>query len=305
METKPEKIMISVVVCTYNRCDVLALCLDSLANQTLDKNLYEVIIVNNNSNDNTEEIIKKYIAKNNNFRAFIELEQGSSHAKNRGAKESNGEYLAFIDDDGKAFPDWIEKMKKFIDTHPDVCAFGGPYVGISSKYIPFWFPKDYGSWSLGNYEKKINFPKEWLSGSNMVFKKDIFWEVGGFDVKKGPIGKSFSYGEDTFLLYKLNNNRISIWYTPEVKIYHLTAEHKLAFNWIFKSGYNAGKVDEMIFNHKHSLFYYIILFKFHVFKYGIKLVDLKKFGENIYRLFHTLSYDVGMIVNKVKEKYEN
>lgn len=291
---------ISVVVCTYNRSKLLSQCLESLANQTFDKNLYEVIVVDNNSTDDTKEIIKIYTEKYLNFKSYIETQQGSSYARNLGAIKSSGEFIAFIDDDGKAFPDWIEKMEQFIDAHPGIRVFGGPYIGINSKKIPFWFPQNYGSWGLGSYEKMINFPKEWLSGSNLIIKKNTFLEVGGFDIKKGPRGKKFAYGEDTYIIYTLNNKNISIWYAPEVKIYHLTADKKFDFSWIFKSGYNAGKVDELIFNHRHNLFYYFFLFIFHFFKYGIILFSLKDFGGNIFRFFHTIAYDVGMFVSKFR-----
>ncbi len=294
-----DKLIISVVVCTYNRSDILGLCLDSLSKQTLDKSTYEVIIVNNNSTDDTEEVIKNFIAENSNFRSFIELNQGSSHARNRGAKEAIGEYLAFIDDDGKAYPNWTENIIKFIEKHPEVNAFGGPYIGYSQKKIPAWLPKNFGSWSLGNEEKEIIFPKGWLTGTNMIFGKKTFLDIGGFDTSKGPKGNNFAFGEDTFLIYTFNKNHIPIWYVPDIKVQHLTDDKKFKFSWIFTSGYNAGKVDEKTFNHNHHFFYYIILFIFHLLKYGIRLLNLSKFGENMHRLFHTLSYDVGILASKI------
>ena len=66
---------ISVVVCTYNRDQMLPECLESLSNQRVDKNLYEVIVVDNNSKDNTQEVANGFVRKYSNFRYLFEPEQ--------------------------------------------------------------------------------------------------------------------------------------------------------------------------------------------------------------------------------------
>ena len=85
MKKKPE---ISVVVCTYNREKMLPECLDSLANQRANKNLYEVIVVDNNSKDNTSKVANEFVTKYSNFKILFEQNQGLSHARNLGLKEA-------------------------------------------------------------------------------------------------------------------------------------------------------------------------------------------------------------------------
>ena len=70
--------MISVIVCTYNRSYILADCLESLQKQTVDKSLYEVLVVNNNSTDKTQEIAENYVINHANFRVVFESQQGLS-----------------------------------------------------------------------------------------------------------------------------------------------------------------------------------------------------------------------------------
>ncbi|MEL6321748.1 MAG: glycosyltransferase family A protein, partial [Cyanobacteria bacterium J06626_14] len=81
--------LISLIVCTYNRDKFLDDCLASISEQSLNKEHFEVILVNNNSTDGTADIIKKYEDRNYpNWRFFVEKQQGLSYARNRGMAEA-------------------------------------------------------------------------------------------------------------------------------------------------------------------------------------------------------------------------
>ena len=90
---------ISVVVCTFNRAQLAATAIESLCEQTADKSQYEVIVVDNNSQDNTREVTEDFCSRYPNLRYCLEEEQGLSHARNRGWRESRGVYVAYVDDD--------------------------------------------------------------------------------------------------------------------------------------------------------------------------------------------------------------
>lgn len=237
--------VISVIVCTYNRNDLLSICLRSLENQKADKNLFEVIIINNNSTDNTQKVANKFVNKNNNFRVFIEKKQGLSNARNRGWKEARGEYVAYIDDDAKADSKWILEMVNFIHKYPNVMVFGGPYYGFSLKPLPKWFPPNYGTKVLSKRIRKLKKGKEYLSGSNMVFHRDIFKEFGGFKSSLGMSGNTIGYGEEPELQDRLFKKNIPIYYYPSLRIEHLIAEYKTKLIWQLKSYYAHGKSLQM------------------------------------------------------------
>src|SRR3989344_2536998 len=109
--------IVTVVVCTYNRSDLLYKCLESLVRQTVSKNLYEVLVVDNNSKDNTQQAVKRFIKTYVHIRNIKTDVQGLSHARNIGWKHAKGEYIAYIDDDAIAEPDWIEQIIQFINTN--------------------------------------------------------------------------------------------------------------------------------------------------------------------------------------------
>lgn len=229
---------ITVVVCTYNRAELLRGALQSLAEQTLDKARYEVIVVDNNCTDNTQEVVRSFIERYPNFRYFVETAQGLSHARNRGYKEAMGEYVAYIDDDAKADKRWVEKIISFASRRPEVVAFGGPYRGFSLVEVPKWYKESFGTWSLGDVERPIE-ENEWINGTNMVYKRSLLLELGGFDTRVGMSGDDISYGDETNLLLKFRE-RQPVYYVPDMVVGHLIAEYKMSLRWMLKSRYRNG-----------------------------------------------------------------
>ena len=96
---------LSVIICTYNRERYIYNALKSIAEQDFPLSGYEIVLVNNNSTDNTENICKDFKRDypQVDFRYFIETNQGLSYARNRGVKESSGDILIFVDDDATVF----------------------------------------------------------------------------------------------------------------------------------------------------------------------------------------------------------
>src|SRR5215216_4801701 len=100
--------MISVIIPTYNRATLLRKALQSIVKQTLSKKEFEVIVIDNNSTDNTAEVVSQYAYNWNNLKYFHESSAGLHAARHRGLKESAGEILVFADDDIEALPSWLE-----------------------------------------------------------------------------------------------------------------------------------------------------------------------------------------------------
>ena len=97
---------LSVVICTYNRGKYLPMVLDSLKIQQYPTDSFEIVLINNNSTDNTESITKTYQQENPQIplHYIVEYNQGISHARNRGVTSSKGEIIVFIDDDETVEP---------------------------------------------------------------------------------------------------------------------------------------------------------------------------------------------------------
>src|SRR5947207_2185402 len=109
-------IKISVVIATYNREKYIRQALDALVLQTLPSESFEIIVVNNNSTDRSEEEILAFRKDHPelNFEYVIETNQGLSFSRNRGIHESSGGLVTFLDDDAIATPDFL---KSCVDYH--------------------------------------------------------------------------------------------------------------------------------------------------------------------------------------------
>src|SRR3972149_4868765 len=234
---------ISVVVCTYNRSDLLKSCLHSLNEQTINRNHYEVIIVDNNSTDQTEEVANSFTKQYINFRYCKELKQGLSHARNRGYKEACGKYVAYVDDDCKLPEQWLVVAKEIIDkASPSV--FGGPFSPFYNTSKPAWFQDCYesGGHIRGNDARPVE-QNEYLSGGNIFFKRMLLESLEGFDVNLGMSGKKMAYGEETALQKRIRNTKPDalIYYAPNLYAYHLVRPEKMVLKSIVRQRFINGR----------------------------------------------------------------
>ncbi len=125
-DSENTKLMISVIICNYNRVELFANALQTIREQTLETSYYEIIVVDNNSQDGTHDIMEHFCRDYANIRYCLETRQGLSHARNLGWREANGEYVAYIDDECKVPVQWLAVARQIIERQSPA-VFGGPY----------------------------------------------------------------------------------------------------------------------------------------------------------------------------------
>src|SRR5688572_27249140 len=182
---RTDQIILSVVVCTYNRADLLSRLLESFRTQAFEAQRYEIIVVDNNSTDNTSSVVREFCPSFSNLRYFLEPQQGLSHARNRGWRKARGQYVAFMDDDARASRDWVETaLRCFGWIRPEPLAIGGKILPAYDAPKPTWFHDDLELRSFGDNPRFLS-SGESFSGSNMVFRRDVLEHYGGFDARVG------------------------------------------------------------------------------------------------------------------------
>ena len=237
--------IISLIICTYNRDDLLEPCLSSLVNQNADRELFEVIVVNNNSTDNTQKIAEDFAKEQPNFRVVTEMTQGLSHARNRGYKEAEGDYVAYIDDDAKAPPDWVERiLKAFEKVTPSPVAVGGKYHPWYEEPPPPWFTDDIEVRTWGEKEGFLQPPRAQygFSGSNMAFQKSLLQSYGGFSPGFGMDGGKMGLGEETELFYRIYKDYPLFWYDPKIIVLHLVPARNMTVSYCLRRTFYGGGV---------------------------------------------------------------
>ena len=230
--------MVSVIVCTFNRVKYLPICLGKLVNQTVSFSEYEIIIIDNNSTDESGAACELFINmhKKINVQYFLELQQGHTYSRNRGIAESKGEYLAFIDDDAFVEVDYIENINKAF-SNLEIAALGGkiiphyesgnPPVWMSKYLLPLVAALDMGIHK--QYFRKGKFP----IGANMAFRKNVFKDLGLFNIELGRRGsKGLEGGDEKDVFLKLHKSGAKILYDPDIKVTHIIPESRLQLTYI-------------------------------------------------------------------------
>lgn len=167
-------LLISVIIPMYNSSETIVRVLNSVRNQTLKCN-YEVLVINDGSNDNSKDIVEKYISENNSFNVILinQLNGGVSIARNAGLRASHGDLIAFLDSDDEWFPEKLEKQLNLLENHPEIdllgCAFDGLYLNN--------FPN--GGLLKISVDKLIF--KNYFQPSTVILKRKVVNEIGYFD----------------------------------------------------------------------------------------------------------------------------
>src|SRR5262245_28178236 len=133
---------LTLAICTYNRAGLLGRALDSALTQTLPRDEFEILIIDNGSTDGTRQVVAAYQARTPNLRYVLEPQPGIAHARNRAAAEALGEYLAFLDDDAWADAKWLAELTHPLGSQdPRPACVVGPVELVWEGRRPDWFPQ--------------------------------------------------------------------------------------------------------------------------------------------------------------------
>ena len=238
-------INISVIICTYNRADSLADTLHCLTKQSYETANWELIVVDNNSNDNTKEIINQYSKKLPNLIYKFEIQQGLSYARNLGINSAYGEIIVFTDDDVLPEIDWLSQIQNNMGKYNcDAC--GGYIAPRWEAPPPPWLTEIfYGFLAIKtdiNGPRRLSINDELPFGANMVFRKSMFSKYGLFDTQKGRKGNILAGGEDIEMFERIIQANRSVYYFPDIKVTHKVEAFRLKRNyfrrWRFQNSKN-------------------------------------------------------------------
>lgn len=224
----PESPRISGVICTYNRARFLHGALNSLCTQTLERSLYEIVVVDNASTDNTQEVVGSF-EHHGNIHYCHERRPGLGNARNRGWREARGEYIAYMDDDAQAGEDWLETALTLFDSsNPKPLCMGGVILPFYTTSRPEWFKDEYEMRTWGKEPRHLH-RGESLSGSNMIWQKEVIETYGGFATDRGVSGEYLSVGEEAALFARIweELDQPCLYYSPRLVVYHWVDPFKM------------------------------------------------------------------------------
>lgn len=241
----------SVILCTYNRDKYIYNVLKSIAENKCPEDRYEIVLVNNNSTDQTEAECNRFAADypNVRFRYFVERNQGLSYARNRGITEATGDLLVYVDDDALVNDTYLQTYLDFFAQHPEIDAAGGPILPEYETEEPAWmstFTRQLITGKLYLGDKQREFPSQaFPGGGNAAYRKSVFDKVGLFNVELGRKGDSLVGAEEKDIFDKMTTLGMRFFYLPSAILYHLIPPKKLTKEYFEKLTYSIGKSERI------------------------------------------------------------
>jgi glycosyltransferase involved in cell wall biosynthesis len=242
---------LSIIICTYNRARSLVDTLQALLIQDTPPSLrWEIIIVDNNSRDNTRDVVKDFADKSAVSLTYVfEPRQGQSHARNRGLKIARGEIVAFTDDDVIPEKTWVAKIVMAVDHH-HVDGIGGRTLPKWEAPVPRWLKGNPHIWwciALLDSEKfaSLSWPEvkggAQIWGANMAFKRSLFHDVGCFNTGFGNVGNKLYRGEETELIRRALQKGKKLVYDPQLTVYHRIDANRMTKKFFRKVAFDSGE----------------------------------------------------------------
>lgn len=221
---------ISVIIPTYKRSHLVTLTLDSLLQQNFSLKDFEIIVVDNNSPDDTEMVIRNYINSHQgvaNIRYTKEMRQGDVYARNTGAFLAEGEYLYFTDDDALFDGNLLSCLVNILDCYPQVAMVGSRIV-IKWDIAPASWVKRYeyllGACSYGRSGYIIKSHDLCIANGSLAIRKSVFYEVGGNN--PGQIGEYLVGNAEVGLFRKIHKLGYPTAFTDDTTMWHMQAKDK-------------------------------------------------------------------------------
>ena len=194
---------ISVIICTHNSESLIKQCISSIKSQNFPSSEFEIIVIDDESKDNTINIVKSEGVDN-----LVLVEPCSlGHARNIGVKKARGKIIAFIDSDCIAKDGWLKTIKKELETNQGI---SGPVFNGNPQSLIAWTEYFMEFSEFNEYKKRSII--DFAPGCNQAYKKDVILNAGGFTNSR--------MSEDVVFGHSLKKLGVKITFVPELQIIH-------------------------------------------------------------------------------------
>lgn len=242
--------LVSVIICTFNRASSLAKLLETLCGQRdADFHDIEMLVVDNNSSDDTAAVAERFAARLP-LRTVREAQQGLAVARNRGIAESRGDVLLFVDDDVRLDDHWLRAYLDAFRGYPEAGFFGG-------RILPDWQHSPRPGWlrdddmplisgvlmafDLGQATRPYRDGEVGPVGASVAVRRRLFDAYGDFRSDLGVVGDSRGRGEDTEFLERSRRRGEAGVYVGRALCWHRVHPERLTIEGLFRHGLAKGR----------------------------------------------------------------
>lgn len=240
--------MISVAICTFNRAESLRRTLNSLVElrPPVQAN-WELLVVDNNSSDNTIEVVSSFESRLP-LRYIFEGEQGLSAARNRALKEFKGDLVLFTDDDVVVDPRWLAAYDAAIKRFPLAGYFGGRVLPFWSDHKPRWLKDESLTlisgllvrFDLGDETRPFAADEPTPFGASFALRRTVVDGIGEFRRDLGVVAGVPGRGEETEYLARSQARGCAGVYVGDSQVHHWTDPRRLTLRYLYRYGVQIG-----------------------------------------------------------------
>jgi glycosyltransferase involved in cell wall biosynthesis len=237
----------SVAICTYNRCQSLPKTLDSLVAMDKPEGAWELLVIDNNSSDQTAEIVQSY-SNRLPMKYIFEERQGLAHARNRALKECTGDLLIFTDDDVVVSKEWLCAYVAAASQYPAADYFGGRILPYWPQGRPGWVKDEsmpligglLGHYDLGSITRLYSENDMHPFGANFVLRRSLFERLPSFNPEFGVSGKTPGRGEEAEYFQRAHTQGSIGVYVGEALCLHAVNPDHLSLKFLYRFGVQKG-----------------------------------------------------------------
>ncbi|MBN2215323.1 MAG: glycosyltransferase family 2 protein [Bacteroidales bacterium] len=246
---------ITILICTYNGASRLTETFKCLMEQKGDDHInWEVILVDNASTDNPQEVADKiWIHKRVPLRFFHEPRPGKTNAIESGFRLSEYDIVCIIDDDNRVYPDYIVKVYDVMSNHPEVAICGAQGIGDFEAPPPPWFEKYKDAFAIGPQAPKTGYiPVEhgYVYGGGSAIRKSVWFELCDknfrFLIKDHSMKSAIIRGEDSEMSFAFLLMGYKLWYQDDMLFNHYMPSGRINWKYLKKLFFSFGMSDVLI-----------------------------------------------------------
>lgn len=235
MATKSDEVLVSVIVCTYERAELLGRCLEAANRQSLKRANYEILVVENSKSEEIYEAKKKLFAESCD-RFIRSSPPGLSRARNLGMHEARGKIVVYLDDDAIPEKKWLQSIVSAFDLEPNIVCVGGKVAPLYEAEPPHWLTQELLNYlSVVDYgDQSMVLPTDkWIVGANMAFNRQYIVDFGGFPEHLGRVGNTTSLlsNDETPIFDQIRADGLKVIYSGQAKVRHLVPKERMDKEW--------------------------------------------------------------------------
>lgn len=242
MSLSPPTLSVTVAIPTYQRAGMLRQTLAGLVRQDYPHDLLEILIIDNNSPDDTRDVVASFASAPVPPRHLLETQQGANHARNRAIREARGDIIIFGDDDILIEPNWVRELARPFQENPPgrVGAVGGEVIPVFPNGCPAWVAGFHGPQALRPDAGPLR-PGQVPMSASLAFLRKTFPELGYFDTELGRKGGVVFGGDENLAIKRLLKGGYEVWFAPAARALHQMPGSRTTFAYVRKHAFDSAR----------------------------------------------------------------